>query len=643
MESAEALEGPGEENPQESEIERAADGEASHDDLEAEQNDNTVVGDHAPLEEPLLPQEESSEVLETSPRLPSLAQTTRPSIRYGLSILFLLTHVVFFFGQMIPMWRIFAHQPVPTDIWINTTTYESSWAMKALGYTDKTHMQFSFNDTVVRTYSLKGNVVDLWTVDGVTKRRDIIISKITAVLLVICSGAWPHIKLMVLQFCWWFRPWRLQGRSRCLSIISMLGKWSLVDVFVVVFFMAILNLQWEVDPLAIQNGLIGNIDFAVELMQMEYSPMHFCHDMLGYSCHKPSQWSHKQQCKACVNLVTTAYNHPEWCQTRGREIVEGLSVSTDGGGRMELSIQALYGLYVFCFAVVLSISCSLIVDIFDRRERKNHRLAAERSGQPPRWWITASQSSDMLEDNDILSHMGGSMATYRRGCFSTRTWKSWGPTVAVVLSTILTIFLPLVVTSGDSAFTTIMEKFAGWTVSRKFSLWGLLQESSSAQGKDGVFLGLTLAIFLLLGPMVRASTLLLASMCPSNATDATRLIHDSIISVCDMVGAICAWEVLLIAIFEVYLLIPAVTNNVLWDYHCELITGDPACFVMHAHVLAPAAFCLLISLCVGSLQVNRFVTESERRTDVYYYGLPQRTARYTTRSESDAIRLVAEG
>ena len=98
-----------------------------------------------------------------------------------------------------------------------------------------------------------------------------------------------------------------------------------------------------------------------------------------------------------------------------------------------------------------------------------------------------------------------------------------------------------------------------------------------------------------------------------------------------------------IAIFELYLLIPAVTNNVLWDYHCELITGDPACFVMHAHVLAPAAFCLLISLCVGSLQVNRFVTESERRTDVYYYGLPQRTARYTTRSESDAIRLVAEG
>merc|ERR1719253_1015501 len=115
----------------------------------------------------------------------------------------------------------------------------------------------------------------LWEGKGLGDARTI--SKVAAVLLVLFSGIWPHLKLLLLHLGW-FWPfvhglWLGRGdgdnaRARCcrrrkrasqrsghrhyrshshrspfLRALSALGKWSLADVLVVCILIAVLHLD----------------------------------------------------------------------------------------------------------------------------------------------------------------------------------------------------------------------------------------------------------------------------------------------------------------------------------------------------------------------------------------------------------------
>jgi len=68
-------------------------------------------------------------------------------------------------------------------------------------------------------FSLTSSVKDMWQAHVY----------VLAVLVALCSGVWPYTKLMLLGVCWFYTPPR---RGQILEWIDVLGKWALVDTFV---------------------------------------------------------------------------------------------------------------------------------------------------------------------------------------------------------------------------------------------------------------------------------------------------------------------------------------------------------------------------------------------------------------------------
>lgn len=62
---------------------------------------------------------------------------------------------------------------------------------------------------------------------------------VLAVLIAFFSGAWPYVKLACMAVCWVAPTGVLSIRRResILKLMDMLGKWSLIDFFVMVMFM----------------------------------------------------------------------------------------------------------------------------------------------------------------------------------------------------------------------------------------------------------------------------------------------------------------------------------------------------------------------------------------------------------------------
>jgi hypothetical protein len=78
-------------------------------------------------------------------------------------------------------------------------------------------------------FSLGNSVVDMWE------------AKVYALslLIAIFSGAWPYLKLLLLLFCW-TTPINVlprKNRERVLMSLDVLGKWSLIDAFVLTLMM----------------------------------------------------------------------------------------------------------------------------------------------------------------------------------------------------------------------------------------------------------------------------------------------------------------------------------------------------------------------------------------------------------------------
>jgi hypothetical protein len=63
-----------------------------------------------------------------------------------------------------------------------------------------------------------------------------------AVLLALCSGVWPYVKNVLLLVVW-FRPLRYSQRGQLLQWLARLGKWSFLDVFIMVLLNATLRVD----------------------------------------------------------------------------------------------------------------------------------------------------------------------------------------------------------------------------------------------------------------------------------------------------------------------------------------------------------------------------------------------------------------
>lgn len=95
-------------------------------------------------------------------------------------------------------------------------------------------VQLEYSQTVFLSvdtfdFSLANSVRDMWEAEVYA----------LSLLIAVCSGGWPYLKLILVLVAWCcpVAMLSLNGRGRLLEALDALGKWSLVDSFVLVMMM----------------------------------------------------------------------------------------------------------------------------------------------------------------------------------------------------------------------------------------------------------------------------------------------------------------------------------------------------------------------------------------------------------------------
>lgn len=316
---------------------------------------------------------------------------------------------------------------------INVSIVATANSLKSKAAADALNVPHSYEyknttqeNNIVETFTYMDAIRKLW--EGVGLGDDAqTVSKVAAALLVLFSGIWPHLKLLLLHVCW-FVPfthgvrihddeddenemqtnrccycyccsnddgWRRNAtttgrrktkpfcsfccstvqqhrthtfRSPFLRILSTLGKWSLADVLVVCILIAVLHLDWVVHPDEIREGIEKELPTLLEYAHSKYpDEVQDCSDLLKYTCGKHALVIHYPACLACQALIKNAFYHPEWTASEGKDILEGIVL--EGGGYAQLRVMGMVGTYYFCGAVLMSILLSFVIEILDGRDR----------------------------------------------------------------------------------------------------------------------------------------------------------------------------------------------------------------------------------------------------------------------------------
>ena len=537
----------------------------------------------------------------TRPTSLSSSRTTPRLARVALPVLILGTHALFYYGQTAPMWklRLFAH----IDAWANATDFKSRTTFDTLGLDRE--LQFVYDqDEDVETFTYWYAIKQLWIAKGLPGK---VLPRLAAILLVVFSGVWPHLKLFMLQLTWFFgnNPVR---RTRILHWLSTLGKWSLADVLTVCVMVGVLNLDWEVEPDAIKKGVIASLPDLMVITRALYDRNELCDMLLKATCDTEKNIAMKAKCTACMKFLREAYTHPEWAKSTGRSILRG--VETSGGGVATLRVVGMKGIYAFCGAVILSILWSVVVDIFDHKAKDDqarsllyHRrrlMASDGNNTVNRNNSVSPRSrgetdSDALREPLLSNHLelelGGNddnaTTEIRRnvparsgGVFSLSYFIIALAAVYVVL---LAVDLDSMERQVHGAAPMLLHDILGVAWERTYSMRSLMWTTGAAGGWDFMLMA-TFSLFCVLGPILRSLLCVLVSILDKSSV-LRRVFVPHVSLFINFMGAFCAWEVFVIAILMVDMLMPSITNTIIQKPFCAEISDDGSCLQVEFNVL----------------------------------------------------------
>ena len=503
----------------------------------------------------------------------AMASTTPCYMGLLIPLACLANHVLFYYGQTQNMWKLI--YDVDVDVWYNATGLEAKTAFYSLGLERETHLQVSQHETV-REFTYSYAIQELWKADGMPSTT---IPRVAAVLLILVSGVWPHLKLLLLSLTYTCSN-DAKRRHKILQWLSTLGKWSLADVLVVCVMVGVLNLNWTMDPTAIKNGFVYQVPLLIDILQHLYSVDQVCSYLLHVDCSSPpSTWTHAK-CSSCRNFVALEFDHPKTTRTSFAGIAKGVQES--GTGQARLRVEGMTGIYYFCVAVVLSILLSLMVDVLDARaERRARVLAAERNMQqysrlalteetgeslttaPRREFVQAADDSmyDMLRPSGTLSTDN---ACVRYGLI---LWAS-----VACLAVCLGAFVGTLERRVTGAIPQLMHDILGVAWDRQFSLKSLVGLTGAAGGWDWLLMA-TFALFVVVGPILRALMCVVALVMSTESSQFMLLLHTAI----DYIGCFCAWEVVALASFLVSLIMPVATSTIIMRPECSKVDSSGSC------------------------------------------------------------------
>lgn len=319
-----------------------------------------------------------------------------------------------------------------------------------------------------------------------------------------------------------------------------------------------------------------------------------------------------------------AYTHPEWARDTGATILKGVHVN--GGGLATLRVVGMKGIYAFSAAVILSILLSFAIDLFDHKTKlqglKDPRLLVaegHRRGQRERHDLALSEEGE-LEEPLLLNSTEPEPLEVDLGDFEAyRPPRNIQDAVFALLFFLLTSLSAILVFYGVGVNTMERQvKGAGpmmlhdilgvdWNIG--YSLRSLMWTTGAAGSWDYLLMG-TFALFIVLGPTVRAVLLQMVTLfyqCHRPVSVLSTLIK--------FVGPFCAWEVFGIAIVMTQLLMPMITNTIIDNPACASIADDGSCLQVEFNIL-PYPFGVVaigwILLCsMSNMVVNRAATAED--------------------------------
>eukprot|EP00529_Nitzschia_sp_RCC80_P009742 CAMPEP_0113443098 /NCGR_PEP_ID=MMETSP0014_2-20120614/1958_1 /TAXON_ID=2857 /ORGANISM="Nitzschia sp." /LENGTH=767 /DNA_ID=CAMNT_0000334033 /DNA_START=33 /DNA_END=2336 /DNA_ORIENTATION=- /assembly_acc=CAM_ASM_000159 len=573
-----------------------------------------------------------------TPAYPSLAKSpTTPKIACVLvPFLCIVCHAVFYYGQTDPMWKL--HVNATIDVWANATEYTARRVFDVAGLDYENHITFSEEEDV-QTFTYMYAINELWRAKDLP---GLVLPRMAAVLLIVFSGLWPHLKLLMLNITWFFgrHPTR---RTRTLQWLSGLGKWSLADVLVVCVMVGVLHLDWVVEPDEIKQGVINDLPSILAVVKGLYSSEDLCDKLLKMECATEKRVTKIAKCKACKSLVSEAYYRPEWAKSTGRTVLDG--ISTNGGGVATLRVVGMNGIYAFCAAVILSILLSLVVDIFDvqakarlKRQQSAERsrystLAAAASGATVSYthFDNMNEHNNDIDDNNLDEPLLMPSNRSRTGSLEIELpggdegedgnqseSNSPAPRLFSTQFVMVTVITMIVIVFAVDAFSMerlvsgagpqLLHEVLGMDWEKMYSLRSLMWTTGASGGWDYMLMG-TFGLFCVLGPILRA-VLLVATVIldQCRVSSGVQFLSHAV----NFIGSFCAWEVFAIAIIMVQMLMPSITSTIIKNAACATVSEDGSCLQVEFNVV-PFTFLTVIFggifLVMVSTITTRYVTK----------------------------------
>lgn len=411
----------------------------------------------------------------------------------------------------------------------------------------------------------------------------------------------------MLQYCWWSTGYENssgignggpQRRTRTLGWLALLGKWSLADVLTVCVMVGVLNLEWDIDPPTIKNGIADHLETLLLLAQQVWTVDDVCNKAMGIDCNSGGE---KLKCWACKTFVKEAYYEPALVEKTGKAIVK--DIATNGEGTVRLSVVGMDGIYFFCAAVVLSVLLSVIVEWYNhkhvetlqkqqqQRSRRhhharedshalsltstietdegegaaaavhNHDNSFEESGAEPlldagaRDALGQGATTEMEFEPMEMGDSASVVSNFIQRTANSRTYQCFQCHLIVPIVTMvfvaMAIYLPSMERHVGGAIPKLLHDILGLRLDKVYSLQTLRDTCGAAGGLD-LLLMATFGLFIVLGPLIRAILVVAVAMTKSTG-ESTQRLRSFMVAAANFLAAFCAWEVFLCAIIMVSL------------------------------------------------------------------------------------------
>ena len=170
----------------------------------------------------------------------SLFSTAGKNVAISVSLIIVLSHALLLWGQLGELWGFFAVDSINVTVSTNSTLDATMMSTPFGSHNMTSPANIVTNSSVlIDSFSYGDMVYELWI-------QPYPITRFTAVLLIMFSAVWPHLKLLLLHL-YFYLPTPSIPRRSALYWLGSMGKLSLADICATCMIFMLLNLTVAMD------------------------------------------------------------------------------------------------------------------------------------------------------------------------------------------------------------------------------------------------------------------------------------------------------------------------------------------------------------------------------------------------------------